>query len=390
MNFIRNENFKNKLVLIRSDLNSDVVNKKVLESERIRESSKTIKFLKKQGAKIVVISHQGSRGKSDLVSLKKHSYFLNKYVKVKFIDDTFGKRAINKIKKIKSGEVLVLENLRFNKIEIDLKNKNKNFIDFIKLFDCYVNDAFSVCHREHASMIIPPKYLKSYAGLLLERELSALKKLKLKSKKIIYILGGAKPEENIRLLKQIKIKRNLLILTGGLFGQLCVISKGKDLGAQNKYLKNDIYITKKLRQYITKKVLMPVDFGVKVNNKRKDINLDDFPSNYEIYDIGPKTIEIFKKRIKDSNKDTIIYMKGPLGYCANKNFCKGTSSILKEISNSKSFSIIGGGHLNDAIRDSKIKINKFNHVSLSGGALLRYIAEEKLPGIIALENSKKN
>ena len=129
-----------------------------------------------------------------------------------------------------------------------------------------------------------------------------------------------------------------------------------------------------------KNVELPEDFAIKVKGKRKELKLEDFPSKYEIYDIGKKTIERYVKEIK---KAKAIYMKGTAGDCSDKDFCKGTKTILKAVENSGAFSVIGGGHLSDAA--AKLGIKKINHISLSGGALLEYMAGKKLPGLEVLK-----
>jgi len=174
--------FKGKRVLLRADINSDVVNGRVLVSERIKAASETIKELKRKKAKIVVIAHQGNPGKSDFISLKSHARHLNEYTKVKFVEDIIGKKAINAIEKLRNGEVLLLENIRFEKDEFkpEKGEKNKLVKKLVPLFDIYVNDAFSVCHRKHTSIVGFPKFLKSCSGRLLEKELFALKKIKIK------------------------------------------------------------------------------------------------------------------------------------------------------------------------------------------------------------------
>ncbi len=370
-------NFKNKIVLLRADLNSNIKNKKIILSERIKESAKTISELKRKKAKVVVIAHQGRPGKSDFLSLKQHGKMLNKYTKIKFIPNTIGKKAKKAIQNLKPGNAILLENLRFLKEEFH-PGKNKLVKFFLAFEDIiYVNDAFSICHRKQTSIVSFPKYMLNCAGKLLEKEIIALKKIQLKE--CLYILGGAKPKDNLILLKGNKV------LACGLFGQLCTIAKGKNLGAQNKYLKKEIKnyssVLKKLKNKL-KNVQTPLDFAVKVNEKRKEIPLKQFPSNYEIFDIGEKTQELFKKEI---SKAKAIYMKGPAGFASDKQFAKGTFEILKAIAQNKGFSIIGGGHLSDAIEKSKISKTKFNHISLSGGALLNYIAGKKLPGLEALK-----
>jgi phosphoglycerate kinase len=369
-------NFKGKTVLLRSDINSDIKNGKVLMNERIKESSITIKELKSKGAKVVVIAHQGRKGKDDCISLKQHSKLLNKFVKNKFVEDTIGKKAEDAISKLKNGEAILLENIRFLDEEMKL-GKNSFVKFFIGKIDIYVNDAFSVCHRKQTSIVTFPKYFKSCMGRILEREVNALKKVDMKD--CLYILGGAKPKDNIKLLKKNKV------LATGFFGQLCLIAKGVKFGEHEKFLKgllkDEFNVYKKLKKK-QDNVITPMDYAVKVGNKRKEILLEDFPSKYAIYDIGEMTMKIFAEEIK---KAKAVYVKGPSGDCRDNKFCKGTISILKEVSKSKGFTLIGGGHLNDAIDKSKIPRSKFSHISLSGGALLSYLAGEKLPGLEALK-----
>ena len=369
-------NFKNKVVLLRADLDSDAKNKKIILSERIKASAQTISELKRKKARVIVIAHQGRPDKSNFLSLNQHARLINKYTKIKFIPDTIGKKATTAIQNLNPGNAILLENLRFLKEEFH-PGKNKLVKFFLNFNDIiYVNDAFSTCHRKQTSIVSFPKYMPSCAGRLLEKEVTALKKIELR--KCLYILGGAKPEDNLILLKGNKV------LACGLFGQMCTIAKGKNLGAQNKYLKKEIKkystILSKLKNK-QKNVQTPLDFAVKVKGKRKEILLEQFPSKYEIFDIGKKTQELFKKEIK---KAKAIYMKGPAGYAVDKQFAIGTFEILKAIAQNKGFSIIGGGHLSDAIEKSKIPKTKFNHISLSGGALLNYIAGKKLPGLEAL------
>ncbi|MBR9706405.1 phosphoglycerate kinase [Candidatus Pacearchaeota archaeon] len=371
MKTLNDFDFLGKTVLLRSDLNSDVVNGRVLLSMRIKESVKTIKELKKKGAKVIILAHQGRKGKDDYVSLEQHVKYLCKYTKVKFVKDIIGDRAREEIGKMKNGEAILLENVRF--LEEEFKpGKNDLVKFFMGIVDIYVNDAFSVCHRRQTSIVSFPKYFPSCMGRILEREVNALKKIQVKN--CLYILGGAKPEENIILLGKNKV------LACGLFGQLCLISKGKNLGAQNDYLKSELYLAKKLRKRL-KNVTLPKDFAVLKDAKRYELDLSEFPSKYEIFDIGEKTIALFENEIK---KAKAIYMKGPAGFCAEKKFCKGTFAILRAIAKSSAFSLIGGGHLSDAMEASKISRQGFSHISLSGGALLRFIAGERLPGLDAL------
>jgi len=363
-----------KKVLLRIDLNSDIYRGKVVESNRIKTHSKTIKELVKKKAKIVILAHQGSPGKKDFISLRQHSGILNKYVKVRFIDDIIGKKALNAIKGLKNGGVLLLENVRFLKEEFSPSTNNR-FVKIMKnLFDYYINDAFSVSHRNQTSLVSFPKVLPHGIGRVMEEELKHITNLKSKLKNCLFILGGKKTEDLIPLLK------NKRILTGGELSLLTLILKGHDLGKENKILKKQFNLLPKIRKY-SKNLINPVDLAVNVNGKREVLDLENFPKNYLVLDIGDKTIELYKKEIK---KAKVIFFKGAMGMFENKEFASGTREILKAISDSNSFSVIAGGQSSDAIKKFKINKNKFNYVSLSGGALVSYLAGEKLPGLEAL------
>lgn len=317
MKALSDVSFKDKKVLLRADINSDVINKKVLMSERIKEAAKTIIKLKKEKARVVVIAHQGNPGKDDFLSLKQHAKFLNKFVKIKYVPDISGDKAIKAITSLKSGEAILLENIRFLEEEQDINKKPNRIAGILApLFDIYVNDAFSVCHRNHSSIVLLPNLIKkSCVGLLLEKELSSLNKILIKD--CLYLLGGAKPEENIKLLKGKEV------LAGGLFGQLCLVALGKNLGYQNNFLKKATLVKGDFSEFLAKlkgklaNVETPIDFAVDKNGKRCEILLEEFPSEYEIEDIGEKTLKKYIEKIKRAKT---IYMKGPFGNSSIKKY----------------------------------------------------------------------
>ncbi len=373
-------NVKDKFVLLRVDINSDVKEKKVIISERLEQAAQTIEYLRNKNAKVVVIAHQGNKGKDDFYNFKQHTKLLNKFTLIKYIEDIVGKKAVDSINRLKSGEAILLDNLRFLDEEQNPDKRNNRLMKILPpLFDLYVNDAFSVCHRDHTSITRLPKKIPNCAGLLVKKELDALEKISIKD--AVYVLAGAKPETNIKLLKGNKV------LACGLFGHTCLMATGKKLGYQDEFIKTEALIEggkEKLLSKLKKKldnVELPVDLAVRVNNKRKEFDLKDFPMNYQIDDIGIKTIKKYKKIIKNA---PAVYMKGVAGFSHDKAFSKGTVQLLKAIANSKCYSLIGGGHTSDAIDQYKLPKKKFNHISLSGGALLSYVAGEKLVGLKAL------
>lgn len=385
MKTINNYNLRGKIILLRADVNSDVINGKAVMSERIEQTAESVKALKKKGARVVIIGHQGRPGGDDFTSLKEHAKLLSKYTKVRFVGDIIGEKAEREIKNLKNGEAVLLDNIR--QLDDEFKpGKNKFVVKLSSWCDYYCNDAFSNSHRKHSSMISFPKYMKSFAGPLLKKEIDALKKINVKNS--VYILAGAKPLDNIKLMG-----KGHRVLACGLFGQMCLISQGKNLGAQNKFLmkkfgKDYDDILKKLKPLVKKgNVLMPVDFAVQVSGgKRKELNLEDFPSKFEIFDIGKKTQKIY---IDEIRKAKGIYMKGTAGSCEFKEFCDGSQALFNAIAKSKGFSLLGGGNTTSALKRMKISYKKFGHISLSGGALLCYISGEKLVGLDALEKGMK-
>ncbi|MBM3200635.1 phosphoglycerate kinase [Candidatus Woesearchaeota archaeon] len=366
--------FKGKRVIVRVDLNSEIIDGKVSLSERFLAPVKTIKELVKKKAKIVLLAHQGRPGKDDYSNLEQHAKLLNKYVKLKFVPDVIGEKAVNAIKSLKDGEVLLLDNVRGLKEEFEPSKDNIMAKTLAPLFDYYVNDAFSNSHRNHTSMVTFAQMLPSCAGRDLEEELTSLEKIKIDD--CLFILGGSKPEDNLLLLK------NKNVITCGIFGQVCLISKGYNLGAQNEFLKDKLQYVPKIKESV-EHVETPVDLAVKIDGKRKDLKLEEFPSKYEIFDIGPETMKKYVEKIKNAKG---IFWKGTAGYCEDEQFSVGTKTLLKAVTGSKAFSILGGGHTTTALDRMKISKKKIGHISLSGGALVNYMAGEKLPAIEALQN----
>ena len=372
---IKNLDLKGKLVILRVDINTEIINGRVQDNPRFSEHAKTIKFLKNKKAKIIILAHQGNPGEKDFISLEQHAKILSKYIKVKFVRDIIGKKAINSIQNLKNGEALLLDNVRFLKEEFDPSINNK----FIKILaekaDIFVMDAFSICHRNQSSVVSFPKVLPSYIGLVMENELKNIDRLKEKTKNALFILGGTKTKDLIPLLG------NKKILSSGILALLVLKAKGIKLGKEDELLKKDIKLLEKIQPYM-KNIITPVDLAVSVNGKRKNISINDLPSKYPIYDIGKKTMELYKKEIA---KSKIIFFKGAVGNTEEKGFELGTKELLKAISNNKGFSLIAGGSSASAIERFKINKKGFSYISLSGGVLVHYLAGEKLPGLEALQ-----
>jgi phosphoglycerate kinase len=376
-----------KSFIVRIDINSPIENNTPVMNERIEAHAETIRYLSKNKAKVVLISHQGRPGEKDfLEDMDKHAELLTKVVKrkVEYVPDVYGDLAIEKIKNMKNGDILLLKNVRTIKEEtLELKPKEHAKSDFIKklscLFDYFVQDAFSICHRSHASVVGFPFVLPSFKGKNLQKELKGLKKLK-NLKNLTCVLGGAKIEEIISFLDFLNKKRKSIILSGGVFSIYCLKALGVDLGFEYN-LKEEFL--EKIKKYIKKlKIYVPQDF---VFEDGSDGKIKDLPINKRICDIGKETIKIYKDVLKKSKN---ILVKGPLGIYEDERFSNGTKEIFRFISNLDAFSVMCGGNTLDAIRRFGIPKNRFSHISLGGGATIEYISGKKLPGLEVLKKAR--
>ncbi len=382
---------KGKRILIRLDLNSSIINNHVEKSLRFTEHAKTIKELVKRKARIVILAHQRDKGDKEYTeSLEEHAKILSKLInkKIIYVNDLFGEKAINAIKNLKNSDVLMLKNTRsWNGETKKLTPKQHSRSELVQklspYFDLFVEDALSVCHRSHASIVGFPEVLPSYVGRVLQKELENLNKLDKKIKRpFALILAGIKINDYFDIIeKYTKEKKVDYILTGGAICLIALYAKGIKLGFHEKILreKRFLKLSEKIKSYLNKMIL-PVDLAIDFNGKRKEIKISDLPTNYPILDIGTKTIEQYSDIIK---KSKTIFVKGSIGLYEKKGFEKGTKILLKQIAKSKAFSLIGGGDTTTAIQ--KYKIKNLKNISLSGGALLAYLAGKKLPGLEVLK-----
>jgi phosphoglycerate kinase len=225
----------------------------------------------------------------------------------------------------------------------------------------------------------------------MERELKALGRvLQAPEKPCIYILGGAKADDSLKISKYV-LKNKIAdhVLTGGVTGHLFMTAKGIDLGKSNmeflekKELMGLVPGIKDLMKAFPGKVEVPVDLALDVNGKRKEISAKDLPTNYPIYDIGEKTVKKYSELIRGAKS---IVISGPLGVFENKEFAKGTKETFEAIAKSKAFSLVGGGHTIAAVEELGLA-KKMGYVSTAGGALIEFLMGEQLPGVVALEKA---
>ncbi|PIV12836.1 MAG: phosphoglycerate kinase [Candidatus Nealsonbacteria bacterium CG03_land_8_20_14_0_80_36_12] len=364
---LSNFDVQEKRVLLRCDFNVPLDEKgNILDDFRIKKSLPTIEYLIEKGAKPVLLSHLGRPKKGQRFSLKPVALRLEELLKrkvypvksfteskrkspilfnrVKFLDDCIGEKVEKEIEKMKAGEIILLENLRLHKEE---EENDKGFAqELAKLGEIFINDAFSVCHREHASIVGIAKFLASGTGFLLEKEIKTLGNLlKSPKKPLISLVGGKKVESKVKLVDK--------------------ISEISDLVLIGSLIKAEIE-KKKISLKYPQKIVKPIDCIF---------------DGERCLSIGPKTVHLFKEKIE---KAKTIFWSGPFGKIEEKKYSKASKDIAKAIVESRAFSVVGGGETVEFV--NKIGLaEKFNYVSTGGGAMLAFLSGEKLPGIEALK-----
>ncbi len=394
-------NLKNKSVFVRVDFNSplDPQTKKIINDKRIRaHADATIKELVQKGAKTVILAHQGRPGDADFIPLNQHAELLGKALgmPVKYVDDVFGEAAQNAIKALKSGEVLVLGNVRgVSNEQKKASPEEHSKTDFVKnlapLADIFINDAFAAAHRAHISMVGFTAVLPSAAGRIMERELKALGKvLEAPEKPSVFVIGGAKGDDSLDISNYV-LKNGIAdyVLTGGVIGHIFLVAKGFDLGPGNmaflekKELMGLVPGIKELMSKYPGAVIVPIDLAMDVDNKRQEITVDALPTNYNVLDIGTETAKKFADIIL---KAKTIVVSGPVGVFENPEFKKGSEIVLNAVANSEGFSLVGGGHTVAAVEKLGLA-EKMSYVSTAGGALIEFLMGKQLPGVVALEKA---
>jgi len=391
MKYIKDQgNLNEKRVLLRLDLNVPLKNGIITDQTRIDKILPVIKFLIEKNSKIIIISHIGRpKGNiSEELSLKPVCENLEKKInqKIQLIKQSIFELKKEDLFKDSTYKIVFLENIRF------YKEEEKDDLNFSKhlagLADLFVNDAFSCSHRAHASVSKITGFLPSFAGLQLETEINALKKVTSEIKKpITCIVGGSKISTKIGIIKNLIPKFDNIIFVGGMannFLKYKGFSIGKSINEDNcDSIIEDILETSKNHSC---SIIYPEDVmtGKKKEDKSEIKKLDNIDNDDLILDIGPKTIEKIKKIIESS--ETVLW-NGPAGYFENPNFANGSYEIAKKIAeknkNNLIYSVVGGGDTIAVLNQIKV-IDNFNFVSTAGGAFLEYLEGKELPGIKAL------
>ena len=363
------ENVSGKRALVRVDFNVPIENGVVQDNFRIVSALPTIEFLKKAGAKICLIAHCESNKEGESCTLLPAFKELEKLLPCAFA------KTIEEAKKLLlENDVVLLENLRTNPGE---KNNDEVFAkELAALGDFYVNEAFSVCHREHASIVSLPKFLPSYAGIQLEKEISELSKAFDPKHSFVFILGGAKFSTKLPLINKFLDKADWVCVGGALANDI-LVAEGKKVG-KSLVAKETI----DLSEIVKNPKLLTVSDSVVLNdkNEKSTKKIEEILENDTIMDAGQETIKIWEEKIRDA---AFILWNGPLGNF-EMGYDAGTISLAQAIADSNAESIVGGGDTLSAIK--KLGIEKaFSFVSTGGGATLDFLANETLVGIEALK-----
>ena len=386
MNSIDDTELEGQKVLLRTDFNLPIEDGAPQKTVRFERYQETVEELSQRGAKVVVMAHQGRPGREDFLSLRQHSEILSESLghEVEFVKSFFGPELEETVEGLENGEVALLENIRFLSEELRNASPEQHAQDiFVRriapMFDNYVDDAFSAAHRSHGSMVGFTEKLDSYAGPVMSNELESCGKVRDEFENGLLVLGGEKPSDLIGILDEM-IESVDKVLLGGIPGELALILEGHELGEKKEWIeengfdgkKNDL---KRILEDHGEKIVLPED----VRTASGTHSVDQVPQGDMTWDIGPDTAEEFAQEIGDAES---VVMKGPMG--AFENHPKGTRKVVDAMADSEAYTVLGGGHTSSLVQRFDHELEDFSHVSIAGGAFVRYLSGEKLPAVEAL------
>ena len=387
MNSIDDTGLEGQKVLLRTDFNLPIEDGEPQKTVRFERYQETVEELSQRGAKVVVMAHQGRPGREDFLSLQQHSEILSKSLdqEVEFVKSFFGPELEETVRGLENGEVALLENIRFLSEELRNASPEQHAQDiFVQriapMFDKYVDDAFSAAHRSHGSMVGFTEKLDSYAGPVMSNELKSCGKVRDEFENGLLVLGGEKPSDLIGILDEM-IESVDKVLLGGIPGELALILEGHELGEKKEWIeengfdgkKNDL---KRILEDYSEKIVLPED----VRTASGTHSVDKVPQDELAWDIGPDTADIFAEEIEEADS---VVMKGPMG--AFEDHPEGTRTVVDAMADSEAYTVLGGGHTSSLVQRFGHDLDDFSHVSIAGGAFVRYLSGENLPAVEALE-----
>lgn len=394
---------EDKTVLMRVDINSPINPEtgEILSLKRIEEHARSIKML--PPCKLVLLAHQSRPGKKDFYPLNEHAKVLSNVLDrdVDYVSSLFHDRAIDAIRNMEVGDIILLENSRFYAEEVSLKGSTMDVQEtthivkhLSEVADIYINDAFSAVHRSQPTLVGFTRILPSCAGPLMEKELKALSRVTEGSvSPCIAILGGLKVDDSINVAENLLSSDKCdMILTTGVVGSMFQWADGYDLGTINinfitQEIKEADQLVERCKSMLEEykgRILYPTDMAINKEGERKRISIEELPADGPIYDISMDTIAKYSRIIKEAK--TII-ANGPSGVYEIPEFSDGTIEIFRAINESEGYSVMGGGETTAVIKDKKFI--DIDHVSTGGGALINYLSGKEMPVLVALKRSKE-
>ncbi len=382
---IRDIDLKGKKVLVRVDFNVPIKDGIVSDDTRIRAALPTIQYLLDQGAAVILCSHLGrpKEGPDPQFSMKPTAEHLSKLIgkPVAFAEDCIGPIAEQAAAQLKPGDILVLENTRFHKGET--KNDPEMAKQLAALADVYVDDAFGSAHRAHASTEGVARHLPAVAGFLMEKEIQYLgQAIANPQKPFVAILGGAKISDKIGVIRNLLNKADQVLIGGGMAN---TFFKAQGYPVGDSLVEDEaLEVAKELLAEGSTKLRLPVDVVIadkfEDTAQKKTMSMGPVPDGWRIMDIGPETVETFRKVILPAG--TIVW-NGPMGVFEFPNFATGTFEIAKAVAECKGTTIVGGGDSVSAVKKSGVA-DQITHISTGGGASLEMLEGLVLPGVAAL------
>ncbi|RPJ54397.1 MAG: phosphoglycerate kinase [Methanobacteriota archaeon] len=390
---------RGKTVLLRLDLNSpiDPTTNQILDDKRFREHLPTVQALEE--SRLVIVTHQSRPGKKDFTTLQAHAEKLEKMLHrpVQYVDDIFGKSAREAVRQLKAGDVLMLENVRFNAEEnLTLKPEDAAKTHLVRklasMADLFVNDAFGTAHRSQPTMVGLPMAMRSVAGLVMEKEVSTLGRIFGGAPRpVAFVLGGTKVDDSIDVASHVLANGIAdMVIAIGVVGNVFLLAEGKNIGtpstqliAQLKYLPE----VEKARDILVRfpgRVILPETVAVRAEAGRVESPVDQIPVEAPVLDIGTDAIRSMTGVLKDAG--TVVF-NGPAGVFEEAAFAIGTHELLKSAAGVE-FSVVGGGHTAAVIERMGLEAD-FTHISTGGGACIEFLTGKKLPAVDALERSHK-
>jgi len=377
-------------VLLRTDLNLPVEDGEPKKTVRFERYMETIQELSERNARTVIMAHQGRPARQDFISLDKHAEMISEELgkDVNFVQSFFGSQLGDAVASMTDGDVTLLENVRFLSEELQNVGAKHHSEDYFVesmacYFDLYVDDAFSAAHRSHGSMVGFTPLMDSYAGPIMKRELENCDMVREEFEDGVLVLGGEKPSDIIGMMEHM-IEDVQKVLLGGIPGELALNIRGYELGEKKKWIRKNNFdaSSEELKELLEKhkeKIILPKDL-------RTDSGVHEpgeVPVDEMTWDIGDKTMEKYTDII---DKAEAVVMKGPMG--AFEEHPEGSEKIVNSLAESDSFTVMGGGHTSSLVERFGHQLEDFSHVSIAGGAFVRYMSGEELPAVEALEESE--